>query len=593
MATFTYNEGKKNCSTIYRVTNSGTTYSANLAGTNFEVLPTTSVVGDYVIFLYSEADYYTGCENSDLYLYLTQGQVGGTLVWEYMDKDNTWQPLISLTDYSEGLTITGSPVRVRFPRQPCARYVLIQGSYRYQPIRVRLTEGTITTPAIHSSTKPQFGNGRIYTYNAPSTAPATLQDVYDWVQVNCPEVDMTILGSNSTNVYGSYKYKKAYYLRNASLMAYNPSAVDCYIKTLGECFMNGNGSIWYTSFVGNYWIDGETNATETTGYNGSLFIALAIFSNNFLGSNTYTKFYGSSFVGGYYIGTHNGKTYYVSTGLPYASTTNGKWINCVFNGGFGYWTGSGTLKRCEFVNGVGVTYVFNPNFSIEDCNFIMTSSSGGMFMLYASSYLNTGRMKGMKWTFDVGGYLFKANTAVNSNSIYNFQNPSPCFPTSNLETNKLIVPSAYLESELWHIREYYTFDLKITDVDGNAIEGAEVTLTNADNDVVLFTTTTASDGTITQQEVLRQDAHYDGGYLFDVTENYKLTISKAGYQTQTHFLVINEQKDLSYSLSSNNLIGDTINAEIINNILQTEISDENIINAEINNIIINTSVEVI
>jgi len=76
----------------------------------------------------------------------------------------------------------------------------------------------------------------------------------------------------------------------------------------------------------------------------------------------------------------------------------------------------------------------------------------------------------------------------------------------------------------------YTFNLKVTEQDGTAINGATVTLKDKDDNQV-FSVSTAGDGTITEQTVTRG---YYGQAHGDTLQDYsphKLIIEKAGFQT--------------------------------------------------------------
>ncbi len=80
------------------------------------------------------------------------------------------------------------------------------------------------------------------------------------------------------------------------------------------------------------------------------------------------------------------------------------------------------------------------------------------------------------------------------------------------------------------IYRQYTFNLKVTEQDGTAINGATVTLKDKDDNQV-FSVSTAADGTITEQTVTR--GYYDQAHG-DTLQDYsphKLIIEKAGFQT--------------------------------------------------------------
>jgi len=75
----------------------------------------------------------------------------------------------------------------------------------------------------------------------------------------------------------------------------------------------------------------------------------------------------------------------------------------------------------------------------------------------------------------------------------------------------------------------YTFDLRVTDKAGNLILGATVTVTDV-NGALVFSVTTAADGTIATQTITRITySGTNGGTITDYSP-HTLTITKAGYQ---------------------------------------------------------------
>lgn len=113
------------------------------------------------------------------------------------------------------------------------------------------------------------------------------------------------------------------------------------------------------------------------------------------------------------------------------------------------------------------------------------------------------------------------------------------------------------------IREH-TFDLTVVDSSGSPISGATVILYNTDNTVV-FSTTTDSNGQITQQTVQRsycQKTWTDGAYAEDIKMNlesnatkdyapFRLKVSKAGYDTrQLHGITLAGDVDYQMELTT-------------------------------------------
>lgn len=108
----------------------------------------------------------------------------------------------------------------------------------------------------------------------------------------------------------------------------------------------------------------------------------------------------------------------------------------------------------------------------------------------------------------------------------------------------------------WHVYEDWTFNLKLIDYEGNAIEGASVRITDGIGETQV-NETTLSDGTITEQVFNSKDVFFDPisnpdestyqNWQIDKSEA-TLTISKPGYQTYTSKLDMSSKKDLVIKL---------------------------------------------
>lgn len=83
----------------------------------------------------------------------------------------------------------------------------------------------------------------------------------------------------------------------------------------------------------------------------------------------------------------------------------------------------------------------------------------------------------------------------------------------------------------------YSFDLKVTDKDNNAINGATVTLTDKDGNQV-FSITTDANGSIAKQTVSRGHYNQANGNTLQDYGPHTLAIMKAGYQTYTKKFVL-------------------------------------------------------
>jgi hypothetical protein len=102
-----------------------------------------------------------------------------------------------------------------------------------------------------------------------------------------------------------------------------------------------------------------------------------------------------------------------------------------------------------------------------------------------------------------------------------------------------------------------TLDLHLTDVAGNNIAGAAVTLTDIAGPTTVFSVTTGADGKITfpgqdsstvDKAVTHTRYYYSGGAQSSYRGPWTLTITKTGYQTYQDVIAIDRKMDLEIAL---------------------------------------------
>ncbi len=107
----------------------------------------------------------------------------------------------------------------------------------------------------------------------------------------------------------------------------------------------------------------------------------------------------------------------------------------------------------------------------------------------------------------------------------------------------------------WIGKERYTFDISVRDILGNPLEGANVDLKYNETDI--FSEDTDAQGKIEQQIIDYRTWYLDPlnygmnpGGVAEITrdEQYTMRISKAGYETYTAKIVIDEKKDFQVEL---------------------------------------------
>ena len=143
------------------------------------------------------------------------------------------------------------------------------------------------------------------------------------------------------------------------------------------------------------------------------------------------------------------------------------------------------------------------------------------------------------------------NTTVNTITRLDtpFLATYPTLPNASAGANS--VATIYLEK--------YRFNVTVVDSDGNAIEGATVTLKDKD-DTQSFTDDTDSLGEITEQQVLIRDFTGIGAasgttgtttvYSYNDYNDHTLTITKDGYETIIDTITISGKTGLNYTLKS-------------------------------------------
>lgn len=106
----------------------------------------------------------------------------------------------------------------------------------------------------------------------------------------------------------------------------------------------------------------------------------------------------------------------------------------------------------------------------------------------------------------------------------------------------------------WHLKEMYSFDLKVVDKNGVAIEGVTVTATD-ENDVEIFSVTTEENGTIASQEILVKH------WYFDPENNPSTFISENIYSTATIKIAHQDYSSREFKFTLDKKIDWTIDLE--------------------------------
>jgi hypothetical protein len=111
-----------------------------------------------------------------------------------------------------------------------------------------------------------------------------------------------------------------------------------------------------------------------------------------------------------------------------------------------------------------------------------------------------------------------------------------------------------------NIYRQHTFNLHLTDKNGNNISGAAVVLKDKDSNEVINTRTTVDgiitfsgeDGSLENNAVTHTRYYYDGGEIFDYRGPWTLTIIADGYQDYQDVITIDRKMDLEVALATVN-----------------------------------------
>lgn len=111
-----------------------------------------------------------------------------------------------------------------------------------------------------------------------------------------------------------------------------------------------------------------------------------------------------------------------------------------------------------------------------------------------------------------------------------------------------------------NIYRQYTFNLHLTDKNGNNISGAAVVLKDKDGNEVVNTNTVADgtiafsgeDGSPENNAVTHTRYHYDGGGISDYRGPWTLTITALGDQDYQDVVSVDRKMDLEVALAASN-----------------------------------------
>lgn len=269
---------------LYRATSGGTVFTAiPYNSTSFDYFDDSAVVDDALYFSYPQYGMLpTGLSFN---VGTAIAATSYTLVWEYYkwndDGSYGWAAIEDIVDNTNSFSTLGANI-VDFPQQWQPHYQLGIGSAPKNCLFVRCRISALsgwTEGGANTTTQVKSGYGRLYVSGTTEEAPASFEDVYQWLLTNKPNISVS-----KPDAY-SYDFTKVGLVLNSPLASYNETVY------LGQNCKTNNGQ-GYNNF--NYILTG-TKLSDTKGYGGSTFIVHGLANQSVFTFGVHSKCYGATF----------------------------------------------------------------------------------------------------------------------------------------------------------------------------------------------------------------------------------------------------------------------------------------------------------
>ena len=406
MGTITYNsDTPANIGYIFRATNGGTIYSANLASlTAFDYFTDTAQVNDCIYFGSSD-----NFSFSNLYLNIGTPMIADcTLVWEYYSWNGIWRTMHDLDDGSNNFTTAGV-VTVDFPLQSNGFYASVNGITTCY-IRCRVASlNSISEGGANITTRVKKNNGYVSVVGFTDASPCNWTQVYNWIITNAPKI-------------GAYKWgNSAFKFDNCNIR------LSSRLTSVNEMVFFGNGC------YSQYYDFAYLSSGQKSGANGWVSPSYYFFSTN--GPSNITTFSDNSKIYGGVMSTSQFNN--IVDGLSskiggYTGPTRGEHIG-VYYPRSGYFT-SGTVDRCSFEGSI----ITASNPAIYPTNLQISNSPGSIWSIYGNEL----SASNITYSMPSSSIIFAASQYYPVDPNYNIDiiNPNPALPLQT-GTTKIIFRS--------------------------------------------------------------------------------------------------------------------------------------------------------
>jgi hypothetical protein len=478
---------------IFRYHDGG--YSSNLKNeTSFDYFVDDAVAGDCLYFART-----IPFHNVQVYVGTPLSASSIELIWEYNKAGVGWSEL-EVDDNTSGFTETGERIIEFIPPDDWVR-ANVQDWGMYIRCRIVSVAG-LSEGGANSNQKCQGGNNTITLTGYSENTPADLDDIYNADATNGWGVTDQVVTDRSNKVRA---------IKFNCMVCIGDGEVESYFKTEAQFLYFG-----YYRFINcknrGHWVDGEVDDNNYRPMHGSVLYFDTIVEFYLSQNGSDLKLYGTRIIvhplgyGNMFVQSiiarrvivelDNGSRLTIS---QWPTSNDWEWYNCVFKNTKMMFHVAGVFEGNEFLNtySEGNWLIENRDNEsiIRDLVFIGTAK--GLYIRAEYSYW-------IDCTIDYDGVSFYG-------------------------TNRY----AYFK---------FTLDLRVQDVDGNALEGVSVVIKDKDDNEV-YSDTTDESGEISEEVLYATITNDPSQDEITYHSDHKITMSKDGYIEKDIVLTMDRKRE--------------------------------------------------